>query len=117
VEHARLWEDLGFQCPAVWCYSSCCRRLTLILISLRNKSTSLVELSLFSIVIFQSDCSTLGEITYPGLVRLVGASVIASSVLADVGESGAGAGFVLADEVEALDKSIANVIDKGGNGE
>jgi hypothetical protein len=58
----------------------------LILTSLRNKSTSLVEPSLFSIVIFQSGCLTLGEIMYPGLVRLVGASVIVSSVLADVGD-------------------------------
>ena len=90
--------------------------LMLILISLRNKSTSLVEPSLFSIVIFQSDCSTLGEIIYPGLVKVVGVSVIAPSVLADVGESGAGVGVVLADEVEAPDKSIANVIDKKGNG-
>jgi hypothetical protein len=89
----------------------------LILISLRNKSTSLIEPSLFSIVIFQSDCSTLGEIMYPGLVRLVDASVMASSVLVDVGESGAGVGFVLADEVEAPDKSIANVIYKEGSGE
>jgi len=91
--------------------------LMLILISLRNKSTSLVEPSLFSMVIFQSDCSTLGEIMYPGLVKVVGVGVIAPSVLADVGESGAGVGFVLADEVEAPDKSIANVIDKKGNGE
>lgn len=53
---------------------------------------------------------------YPGLVRLVDASVIASSVLVDVGESGAGVGFVLADEVEAPDKSIANVIYKEGSG-
>jgi hypothetical protein len=53
---------------------------------------------------------------YPGLIRLVGPGVIASSVLADVGESGAGVGFVLADEVEAPDKSIANVIYKKGSG-
>jgi hypothetical protein len=54
---------------------------------------------------------------YPGLVKVVGVSVIGPSVLADVGESGAGVGFVLADEVEAPDKSIANVFDKKGNGE